>query len=167
MRVFILSVVTADGFIARNSGQISLEWTSREDKVLFMRLTKEAGVVVMGSTTFATFNRALPGRRLIIYTHHPETITTEGVETTTESPKQLMARLADESATSVAICGGSQIYSQFMEAGVVDEIYLTIEPVLFGSGIPMFSKPLEQNLTLLESSQLNANTMLLHYQVAK
>ncbi len=164
MRVFIIAAITADGFIGRHSLHGS-DWTSREDKKLFVRLTKEAGVMVMGSHTFATINRALPGRRNIVLTSRPDVIQIEGVEATNDAPAELVARLEKESTAALAVCGGASVYAQFMEAGLVDELYLTVEPLLFGKGVPLFSGELDAKLTLLDTEQINDNSILLHYAV--
>jgi len=166
MKVFLIAVMTADGMIARSATHLA-DWSSPEDKKLFVRLTKEAGVMVMGSRTFATIGRALPGRRTIVYTTQPEAITTEGIETTQASPAELIAQLKSEGATGVAICGGSSIYQLFMKSGVIDELYLSIEPLLFGQGVPLFAGELETRLQLLSNEKLNDNTVLLHYAISK
>lgn len=131
-----------------------------------MRLTKEAGVIVMGSKTYATIGRALPGRRNIMYTSRPNETAIEGVEPTSETPAQLIHRLEQDGHGGLAVCGGASIYNLFMQAGVVTDLYLTIEPVLFGDGVRLLSEPLEQQLELVESKPLNAHTMLLHYTVS-
>jgi dihydrofolate reductase len=164
MKTFILATLTADGLIGRHANHL-VDWSSKEDKQLFVRLTKEAGVMIMGANQFATLGRALPGRRTIVYTHHPEKITVEGIETTSLEPAELIAKLESEGATGVAICGGAQIYSLFMSSGVVDELYLNISPLLFGAGITLFSRPLEAKLQLLDSSRLGGSDVLLHYRV--
>lgn len=164
MKVFIIAALTADGFIGRTAEHLA-DWTAPEDKKLFVRLTKEAGVMVFGSRTFATIGRALPGRRSIVLTSDPKAITAEGVETSKEPVVELVQRLQGEGVAGLAVCGGASVYTQFMKAGVVDELYLTVEPVVFGSGIPLFTEPLETSLSLLESEKLNQNTILLHYAV--
>jgi dihydrofolate reductase len=168
MRVFAIAAVTANGFIGQTSDQTSWDWTSPEDRKLLVQLTKEAGTVVLGATTFATFKRkrAFPGRRTIIYTRHPETINVEDIETTDESPRVLVERLTREGATGLAVIGGTSIYNQFLESNLLDELYLTVEPILFGSGIPLFENAQAQ-LHLLDSFALNENTILLHYAVKK
>jgi dihydrofolate reductase len=55
----------------------------------------------------------------------------------------------------------------FLAAGLVDEVYLTIEPVLFGQGIPFTREPLRVPLKLLDTTNLNASTVLLHYAIEK
>lgn len=162
MKVFAIASVTADGFIGKTADHLA-DWTSPEDKKLFVRLTKQAGIMVMGSRTFATIGRALPERRTIVYTSKPELINVEGVETTNEAPADLIDRLRKEGAEGIAICGGSLIYSMFVDAGLVDELYLTVEPIIFGKGIPLFNGELDIKLSLIETSKLNEHTVLLHY----
>lgn len=162
MKTFIMAAITVDGFIGRDARHLA-DWTSKEDKQLFVRLTKEAGVIIMGSATFATIGKALPDRRMIVYTSKPETINAEGVETTDEEPKELVERLEQEGASGIAVCGGASIYDMFIRTGVVDELYLTVEPKLFGSGVPLLADSVDIDLTLIESNQLNENTILLRY----
>ncbi len=166
MKVVLIAAITADGFIGRDSGH-SADWTGGADKKLFVEVTKQMGVMVMGSRTFATIGRALPGRRNIVYTSRPDAITAEGVETTSDAPADLITSLELEGATGLAVCGGATIYGLFMAAGVVDELYLTVAPKLFGTGVPLFDKTLNCDLTLLETSALDKNTVLLHYEVKK
>lgn len=167
MKVFLIAAITVDGFIGRSASHMA-DWTSPEDKKLFVAKTKEAGIMVMGSKTFATIGRALPGRKTIVYTSNPEAfLAQENVEATNESPAELIARLEQSGAASLAICGGASVYSLFMEAGVVDELYLTVEPLAFGTGVPLFGNSLETQLDLLSSEKLNSNTVLLHYAVKR
>lgn len=169
MKVFIIAAISADGLLGMDASQRSLDWRSPEDAKFFIETTKAAGVMVMGSATYKTFRmkRAPPGRRLIVYTHEPASVTGENVETTGEDPKALVERLESEGYSSLAVCGGAAIHSLFLEAGLVDELYLTVEPVLFGQGVPLVRNPANIRLTLLETSNLNADTLLLHYAVKK
>jgi dihydrofolate reductase len=166
VKTFIVAAITADGFIGR-SGTHNADWTGKADKQVFVRLTKEAGVIVMGARTFATIGRALPGRRTIVYTTHPEEITAEGVETTSEQPTDLMMRLEKEGVTAVAICGGASIYSLYMQHGLVDELYITTVPILFGQGVSLFTSTLNIALTMQETTPLANGAYLTHYKVIR
>lgn len=164
MKVFIVAAISADGFIAQNTTQLA-DWTSKEDKKVFVELTKRAGVMVMGGTTFRTIGRALPGRRNIVYTR--QAIDVEGIETTEELPVELLARLEKEGHTEVAIIGGRTIYDMFLQAGLVNEVYLTLEPVFFGDGIPLLTTPTRTSLRLKSDTKLNDDVILLQYEVVK
>ncbi|HSX35164.1 MAG TPA: dihydrofolate reductase family protein [Candidatus Saccharimonadales bacterium] len=164
MKTVLVAAVTADGFIGRDASHLA-DWTGKADKKLFVEVTKAAGIMVMGSRTFATIGRALPGRRTIVYTSKPAAITAEGVETTSEEPAALVKRLAEQGAAGLAVAGGASIYQQFMAAGVVDELYITVAPLLFGTGVPLFGGELDVRLELLETRILDTNTVLLHYKI--
>lgn len=162
---FIIAAQSLDGYISPIEHTNSMSWTSGADKEFFKNKTKEAGVVIMGRTTFDTIGKALPERKTIVYTSQP--LAVEGVETTSESPTTLLARLEQEGHTSVAICGGNSIYSLFLKSGLVSKLYITLEPIIFGDGIPLFSSIEKINLKLLSSTPLSENTILLEYQITK
>ncbi|TAH32184.1 dihydrofolate reductase [Candidatus Saccharibacteria bacterium] len=165
MNVFIIAAVTVDGFIGLDS-EHTADWTGTEDKKVFVRLTKEAGTIIMGSKTFATIGRALPGRRTIVMTHNPKAISAPDIETTSEAPAELLKRLEGEGTTAVAICGGASIYDIFLREGLVDELYITVVPQVFGSGLPLFTNWLPKTLSLLESGTLSDGCVLNHYKVS-
>lgn len=165
MKVILLAAITADGFIARDINHRA-DWTSPEDKRFFVDTTKDAGIMIMGSTTFNTIGKALPGRKTIVYTRNPGPYSDiANVETTSETPADLIQRLDAAGNTAVCICGGSSIYTLFIKSGLVTDIYLTVEPVLFGSGIKLFSEELSIKLSLEDKRNLNNNTLLVHYAV--
>lgn len=176
MTTFIIAALTADGFIARDAGHSPFNWTSKEDKARFIRLTKDAGVVVLGSATFTTFPKPLKDRRNIVYSRTKTFTSPEGsalvggyplVETTQQSPAELVKRLESENAKAIAICGGSQIYTAFMKAGVVDKLFLTVEPVVFGSGIRLFSESIDFKLRLVSSETTPTGTIFMEYDVVQ
>jgi dihydrofolate reductase len=164
MKVILIAAISADGFIARDANQLA-DWTSKEDKKVFVRLTKQAGVMVMGRNTFDTIGRALPGRHSIVYSSR--SIDNPDVEITDEKPKELLKRLENESYDEVAICGGQAVYDMFLREYLVDELYLTLEPTLFGSGMSLARTISNTNLKLLDTTKLNDDTLLLHYEVQK
>lgn len=165
IQAFIIAATSLDGYISPLTHTNSMSWTSGADKEFFKKRTKEAGVVIMGRTTFETIGKALPERRTIVYTS--TSITVEGVETTTLSPSDLLVQLESEGVSEVAICGGSSIYSLFMNEGCVSKLYITIEPIVFGSGIPLFKNITDTHLSLASTTPLNAHALLLEYDIKK
>ena len=164
MKVFIIAALTADGFIGKDSDHFP-DWTSKEDKTFFSQMTKEAGVMIMGRKTYDTIGRPLPGRKTIVYTRSKDAI--DGVECSNESPEALVARLQNEGYSSVAICGGQSIYTHFMQSGVVTDVYLTTEPVVFGAGMPLFQTEVNVQLIRKKTIPLSDQTVVSHYTVQK
>lgn len=173
MKILLIAAVSLNGKIAQSRDQSSLEWTSKEDTAFFIEKTKESGTVVMGQRTFETIGRPLKGRRLIVLTQDAsmKSKSTEADENGTrlefveESPKDLIARLKSEGVTSVVIGGGSFVYSSFLKEGLVTDLYLTFEPVLFGNGIPLAESFGDVKLAFVESKLLNDQSLMLHYEV--
>ncbi|HEX6817626.1 MAG TPA: dihydrofolate reductase family protein [Ktedonobacterales bacterium] len=167
MRVVLLAVTTLDGKIARHTDELTT-WSSREDKQLFARVTREAGVCVMGRHTYETMTRPLPDRLNLVMTRSlPTSTPPPGVEFTDARPAHVLEDLAQRGYSTVVVSGGAQIYRAFLEAGLVDELLLTLEPMSFGAGISLFGddKPLEHRFTLLELQRLNESTLHLRYRV--
>lgn len=165
MNVYIVAAVSADGFIALNDQHLSLDWTSKEDKRKFVELTKRAGVMIMGRKTFETIGKVLPGRKTYVYTSGH--IDSEGVESTSLPPKELISRLEQQGFSEAALVGGQAVYDLFLKEDAVDEIYLTIEPVMFGQGLTLSKTIADKRLKLLKHEKLNDDTLLLHYKVIK
>jgi len=161
IKTFIIAAVSADGFIAKDENHPAY-WTSKEDKARFIEITKRAGAVVMGSTTYQTLKRPLADRLNIVYSRKS---TFEGAETTQAEPKQLLKDLEARGYNEVAICGGSYIYTLFLKAHCVDKIYLTVEPKLFGVGINIFNETVNFDLKLISSEATESGSVLLEYDV--
>ena len=164
IKCFIVAALTADGFLAKDKNQVSTSWNSADDKKHFVELTKRAGVVVLGSTTFETFGKPLKDRVNIVYSRSKNY---EGVEMTNDEPEILLKKLEERSFSEVAICGGSSIYTKFLKAGVVDTLYITVEPILFGKGITLFNDDLEFKLELISEKHTPGGTIFKEYKILK
>lgn len=168
MKVILVMVQTLDGKIAKNAHHKSLTWSSKEDTKHYKQFTQEIGTIVMGSATFESYGqRFLPGRRNIIMTSNPDKYEKKpGIEFFKGTPSQLVQKLEAEGVESIALSGGTSINTAFLEEKLIDEIYLTIEPILFGEGMSLFNKEFDFiRLELLDFSKLSQNTLLLHYKV--
>lgn len=161
MKTFLIAALSADGFIAKDSGHLA-DWTSKEDKKFFMEITKKVGVIIMGQNTYETIGKPLPDRLNIVYSYDKKY---EGVEVTQKNPKELLEDLEKRGYREVVIGGGSQIYTMFMEKGLVDTLYLSVEPVIFGKGLTLFDKELDIKLELEKELKLGEKTILLEYTV--
>ncbi len=166
MKISLVAAVTLDGKIAKVENQTSLEWTSKEDKAFFVRKTKEAGVLIMGRTTYNTIGKPLPGRLNIVMTRDAskQELLPDVLEYTSESPQEIIKNLQARGFEEVIIAGGSSIYSQFIQSGLVTDYYLTFEPILFGKGIGLAEDIQPKKLTFVSMERLGEQSVLLHYK---
>ena len=162
MKTFIIAAMTADGYIAKDSIHSPFNWTSKADKKRFIEITKKAGVIVVGSNTYKTFPGALKERLNIVYSRSQSF---DDAETTQASPIELIKQLEARGFKEVAICGGEAIYTMFMKAKVVDKIFLTVEPIIFGKGVRLFNDDMLYHLKLVSSAESSSGALLLEYDV--
>lgn len=159
-KVTLIAAMSIDGFIAPADKEKlpSTTWTSKEDWQFFTKKSKAIGTLVMGSKTFETIKRALPERRMVVLTSQPERYTayaSENLQFTNSTPSEIVDALGRQGIREIALCGGAAIYTAFMQANVVDELVLTVEPYVFGEGIKLFAAPLDQQFRLVSQQQLN------------
>ncbi len=160
----MMMAMTADGKIAKDKTQFA-DWTSREDKKLFVEISKSCGVIMMGENTFNTFPSPLKDRLNVVFTEDINKPEISGVKWVSGEPKLVLEELEKMGYTSALLGGGSFLNSLFLEKKLISEIVLTVEPKIFGAGLSLFNKDLNADLKLLEVKNLNENTIMLHYQV--
>jgi dihydrofolate reductase len=175
MRITLIAAQSLDGFITRHD-QPGSDFASAEDRAFFREALRGFDCCVMGATSYrearTTIQKNLMTERLrIVLTHKPEAFANDVVQGKLEfantPPTQLAAGLAGRGYKACALLGGAQIHSLFVEAGLVDELWLTVEPLLFGTGTPLIGRRASIELVLLSSQNLSPNTLLLKYRVKK
>ncbi len=163
--------ITPNGYIARENGDS--EWTSEEDLKGFQTHSKNAGNIIMGKNTYlyASQSGLLPfeGALNVVISHEKLENKYGGqVIITDQAPKEVLRMLEQKGFTTAFLAGGGQLNSSFLKENLIDEIYLDVEPLLFGKGIKIFAEAdFDVELELIESTQLNKDTVQLHYRVLK
>ncbi len=77
---------------------------------------------------------------------------------------EAIRRLKRESARDIDI-GGAELAGLALEADLVDECHLFINPVIVGGGKPAFRAALRRNLELLETHRFGTGVIHLHYRL--
>lgn len=166
MHITLLVAMSVDGRIGTGPDQLT-DWTSAEDKRFFVLKTKEAGVVIMGRRTFQTIGEPLPDRLNVIMTHQeaPFDDVPGVLECTGESPHAVVRSLQSRGYTRAVVVGGREIFSAFLSADLVTDMYVTIEPHIFGDGVPLVEHIAPKKLQLMSTEKLGEQSVLLHYVV--
>lgn len=162
--VTLIMAITADGKIAKNSNQFA-NWTSSEDKKLFVEVSKKHGVIMMGENTFNTFPGPLPGRLNVVFSREENPKEIKDVKWVSGEPKKVIEELENLGFKSALLGGGANLNSLFLKNKLIDEIILTIEPKIFGEGLSLFNEDTDLNLNLISLEKLNENTVMLKYKV--
>ncbi len=174
MKVAVVTVQSIDGKLMHGDNPQVHDWSSDEDAAHFVKMRDDADAIIMGGTTYELMRNTLepkPSRVRIVVTRHPEKYDMESMPGTLEftdaDPHVIIEHLKKEGRQNVLVAGGGQINALFMQAGVVTDLYTTVEPRLFGDGVELLSNQrMDIRLELLETRQLNEQgTLLLHYKV--
>ncbi|MBQ6450256.1 dihydrofolate reductase [bacterium] len=176
MQKILIVASSLDGYIAQSRQQVSTAWTSREDRQFFAKISRQIGVLIMGAPTYATIGRPLPERQIIVMCRPGECselpeVTEREVQLNTvwrsdsRAPADLLAVLESQGLRQVAICGGARVYQSFLTANLVDELYVTIEPVFLGGGIKLTPDGMVsalQRFEVVEKIDLSTQTTVWH-----
>ncbi|PWC06358.1 dihydrofolate reductase family protein [Mycetocola zhujimingii] len=163
---------SVDGFIARDDG--GLDWLVGRGETLgdtgYDDFFASVGALVMGRGTHDVVKEfeeyPYAGKRLLILSTSLES--TEWPDATVHrSLDDVLETLAREGITKVYVDGGKTV-STFLRAGLLDEITISVAPVLIGSGIPLFG-PLEGDvaLELTATRELGAGFTQATYRVVR
>jgi dihydrofolate reductase len=171
MKVTLYMAITANGYIATEDGDSS--WTSPINTENLLERAKQVGNVVIGHNTYDTLVASgsfpVPDTlNVVMMSQVPDVEPLKNVLFFTESPEELLEELESRDMNEVLLVGGGQLAGSFMADGLIDEIYLTIEPVVFGQGIRLFEHAeFKRDLELLESRNISDHEIQLHYAVRK
>ena len=174
MKVILAAVSSVNGKITKGKDPDIYSWTSKEDSQLFFSLIEKHNLIVMGAKTYETAKKIIKlekDKLRIVITRNPEKYSNEKIsgmlEFVNDLPLKLVKKLENRGYKEMLMVGGSEINTLFLKAKLVNEIYLTIEPKLFGTGKNLISNEnFDVSLKLLNIKKLNTQgTFQLKYKV--
>lgn len=174
MKITAIVVTTLNGKITKGNVAGTGSWASKEDQQHFRDTLAAHDTLIMGSTTYDAARSSIDtsdSKTRIVMTksraRHSVTASPAGTKFTDDSAQTIVRRLAEQGISQALLVGGGKIYSLFFDAGLVDELQLTLEPWLFTEGAD-FTSNLQTSIKfeLLSCQQMNrSGTLLLKYKV--
>lgn len=81
---------------------------------------------------------------------------------------ELISKLKSQSGKHIFVDGGAQTVHRFLKDSLLDEIIISIIPVILGEGIRLFQEGFpEKRLILLGSKNFPSGLVQVHYQIKK
>ena len=156
---------SVDGRISLTSKTLP-SWTSKEDWRFFQKSISQMDAVIVGRNTYESAASRLRKRTTFVLSHRPKTLVRRG-NVTFMNPETVDIGKLLGGYKRVAVLGGGAVYRFMLERGLLDEIFVTIEPLIFGRGKEMFIGGTKTTcVRLLSVERLNrAGTLLLHYRI--
>lgn len=141
-RLCVFIACSVDGYIADTSG--GLEWLDRavgeDEDYGYDEFIADVDLLAMGRGTYDHIAHLDPlpfgGRLVEVFTHRPlsDRVDAAAVES---SPAEAVERWRNQGVGKVYVDGGVLIAS-FLSIGAIDELTITVAPVLLGDGRRLF-----------------------------
>ncbi|MCL6677711.1 dihydrofolate reductase family protein [Sphingomonas sp. RG327] len=164
--------ISLDGFLAGPNEEI--DWLRYSDDVAEIMKESFRGVdaMLMGRKTFDFAQRMGGGPPMKGVTTYvfSRTMTEmpDGAdgELVSEDVADFVRRIKGEEGGDILVMGGGELGTALIDAGLVDEIGFSIQPVLLGGGIPAFRElSTRVELELIEARPIEPGCVLLRYRV--
>lgn len=151
----------------------SIDWLRMSDDVgkIIAESWKGVDTVVMGRKTWDFAQKmgggpAIKGIKTHVFSRTLAEVP-EGVGLVRDDAADFVRRLKAGEGGDIIAMGGGEIGTALLEAGLVDEIGLTIHPVLLGGGTPAFRGLSHRvELELIEARAIAKDCVLVRYRVA-
>jgi len=165
MKLLLYMAVSLDGIAALDSERGIQDYGSKEDHDFFIQEAKKCDAVIMGRRTA---KNKIRGVKNFVLCHDALSFKADddGVERIflSGSARELYKKIESYGVKKAALLGGPSTNLVFLRAGLVDEIFLTVEPVTIGRGLHFLDESLESRWILADTKVLNKRgAIVLHY----
>ena len=171
IKLYIAS--SLDSFIAGENG--SVDWLFSDADYGYAKFYNSIDTILVGRKTYEqslTFEEyPYKGKKVYVFTHNAKEQkkkkkTTADVEYIDKDIPEFVMRLIQQpfSNRDIWLLGGGEILSLFLNSELVDEIILSVHPIILGKGIPLFKNIKKSvKLRLLESIPFESGLVQLRY----
>lgn len=182
-RIIALEYLTLDGFVATTDGKTGwfvwdeevdsyyIEFQASIDTLLFGRMTYETIANYWSTSKASAENPEMVGFmnkvRKIVFSRKAEKLGWHNVEVRSRFVIEEFVEMKKQSGQDIAVYGSGSIVSQLAKADLIDEYRIMLNPVVIGSGIPLFQDlQNEIELNLLNARTFGCGNTLLCYEPA-
>jgi len=159
---------TLNGLIAGEDDTTG--WISEGEWNSYSQQVRDAGCMIIGRRTYEIlttqpeFSEFAEVTVVVVTSSDLNLLSTK--HSTARSPAEALEKLKDNER--VIIAGGGILNGSFLAEGLIDEIYLDIEPFVMGKGVQLFSDhDFQANLELIEVNKLSSSEVQLHYKIVR
>lgn len=167
-RKVILYIATSlDGYIARENGDI--DWLFTDQDYGYTDFLKSVDTVILGNRTYkqALNFGEFPYKDKTCYVFS-KTIKGENEYVTfiNDSFFDFVEDLKGQDGSDIWLVGGTRTIDIFMKNNLIDELIISIHPIILGKGIELFKNDnKEMQLKLKKNMSYSSGLVQLHYEV--
>ena len=137
MRKVILSVaVNLDGFIEGNKGEYN--WCPPPSAKEMKAFMDGIDTIFVGRKSFELIGKnSFPGKKLYVFSNTIDS-DQKRISVITKDVVANVKSIKKEEGKDIWLFGGANLTTTFLNANLIDEMWLGIVPVVLGSGKPLF-----------------------------
>lgn len=154
-RVILYIATSIDGFVAGPNDDISWLFRYNDVDYGYDEFFSGIGAIIQGRRTYEVevknrWENAHPVPTFVLSHHLPEQRPQRSdVVFTSQDISKVLEKARQSTSKDIWIEGGANVAQQFLDRGLIDEIVLSIVPIVLGSGIRLFGnthRPIEFSL---------------------
>lgn len=164
---------TVDGFIAHEDHSVGGFIAEGEHVNDYLEsLKSDYDIVLMGRKTYEFgfqfgVTNPYPWMKQYVLSRTMPGSPDANVELVSGNVIDFVIGLKEKEGKDIYLCGGAELAARLLAEGLIDEIILKLNPVLFGAGVPLFSGASKQTALELIGSKVYGNgVVLLNYRVS-
>jgi len=180
-RLIYITNMSLDGYVEDETG--AFDWVNPDQVHEFItELVRPIGTYLYGRRLYETmayfgagaiesypperrdFARIWQKAEKIVFSRTLTSATTRNTRIERDFNLRDVAKLKGESEHDISI-GGAELAGLALEAGLVDECHLFLNPVIVGGGKPAFRAAFPRNLKLLETRRFGSGIIHLRYRI--
>lgn len=171
--VILYITASLDGFIADIEGGVDWLAGAEGEDYGFGALMDSVDTVLQGSHTYLDTLQLVEGdpyagKRNYVFTSRDDLPKVGDAVFVHEDAVEFVRKLKQEPGGRIWLIGGGELASALIDAGLVEEIELFVQPVVLGDGIPLWRPPLRTTqLDLVEAKKWPGDLAQLRYRLAE
>jgi dihydrofolate reductase len=162
--------ISLDGYIARPDGAVDFLFMPKDYQPRWAKFFRRIDTAIMGRKTYDVGKKLSGGKidtmgiKTYVMSKTLPPGEREGLVFTRESAPQLVRQIRTRPGKDIWMMGGGELTRVFLEADLIDELYLGIVPTVIGEGIPLFPPGIPQReFTLVEHASYSRGLLALRY----
>jgi dihydrofolate reductase len=182
-KLIYAAITSLDGYVADEDG--NFDWAAPDEEVhAFVNdLERQIGTYLYGRRIYEVmvywetahtrtdqqpveqdYARIWQAADKIIYSKSLQTVSSARTRVETDFNPEAVRQLKGSARQDISIAGPN-LAGQAIEAGLVDELHLFLNPVVVGGGNPALSSNVRLDLELLDEHRFSRGVVHLHYRI--
>jgi dihydrofolate reductase len=185
-RILLIVHTSLDGFVAGPTGEFDGFEASEENLAFVCELTRDADAVLAGRKTFELLDGDWPTKKdrpnvslaesrfsawynsakKIVISKNPGSKSLKNALVVGNDISREISDLKNTEGRNIMLFGSPSAAQTLIGLGLIDDYWIFVNPVIFGEGIPLFTRlPGKIRLRIIEMRQFANGELAIHYEL--